>query len=767
MKLLGKCAVNGGKARVICGRTLIALGVAAHGAAAAQEAATVPQQEEGLQTVMVTAQKRAQLMQDVPVAVSTVDSRAIENKQIVDFNDLPRVSPSMTVNENPNNNSISLRGVGTFVYSPGIESAVAVIIDDVPVMQQLQAFSNLSDIERIEVLRGPQGTLFGKNSSAGLINIVTRASSEEFTGSVQGTLTSDGELRLDATVSGPVSEGLGYRLNAYAKQRRGDIANLSNDDNLNGDHARGLRARIDFRPTANIDGRVIADYNTRRVEGPVNTLLYAPADARQRGVAPLAPAIAGITPGPDNRSVRIDQPGFSDNRDASVSATLNWRVGGHTATSVTTWQDWDYTWMGDYDISAVDLQDKLTNGVLHGGIVHGGPVKARMLTQELRLASNGDRAFSYLGGLYFADSSNDRTFTRGPTLAVANWSGHAGSRTLAAFAQAEYRFTPSTRLGTGLRFNRERIDVDFTNRIPATPVNFKGENTDNAVTGKLALQHDLARAVMVDASFATGYKGAGYDISTGFDQSRVDRPVAPETSKAYELGLKSRFLDNRLQVNATAFSTDYDDFQAQGSRLDPVTNLNQNAVANVGKLRTRGVELELAGKPVNTLLLEASAAWVDARIRSFPNAFCYPGQTLAEGCRPLGNSSVQDLAGKRLANAPKLKLALGATYNFPFAETGYSGVANLNYQYQSDVNFDLGNNPLTVQEAYGVLNASIGVSDPSHQLKVTLFVNNLFDKAYSSFIGDNYNFYGGAHVLTQLLPRNSQRYVGLRVRYEF
>ena len=390
-----------------------------------------------------------------------------------------------------------------------------------------------------------------------------------------------------------------------------------------------------------------------------------------------------------------------------------------------------------------------------------------MFTQELRVSSNGDGALSYLGGLYYADSTNERAFFRGPALSVANWAAQAGNETIAAFAQGDYRFTGATRLSAGLRLNRETIDVDFSNRVPATPATFAGKSRDDAVTGKLALQHDLARAVMVYASFATGYKGAGYDISTGFDASRIRLPVAPETSKAYELGLKSRFLQNRLQVNATAFHTDYDDFQAQSSRLDPVTNLTQNAVSNVGELRTRGVELEVAGKPVNTLLLEGSLAWVDALIKKYPRANCYPGQSVLEGCVRDGAASIQDLAGKRLANAPRVKLNLGATWNFPVGETGYSGIANLNFQYQSDVNFDLGNNPLLRQAGYGVVNGSIALSDPSHALKVTLYVNNLLDKSYSSFIGDNFNFYSGAHVLTQTLPRNSERYVGLRVKYAF
>lgn len=730
-------------------------------------AQTAPgQAEAGLQSVVVTAQKRPQSMQDVPVAVNTVDARAIENQQIVDFSDLTRVAPSMTLNQNPNNSTIALRGIGTFAYSIGIESAVSVIVDDVPVIQQAQAFSNLSDIERIEVLRGPQGTLFGKNSSAGVINVVTKPSAEILEGHGQVAITSDHERRLDAAISGPLGARLGFRLNAYTAQRDGEIDNLTHGTDLNGDRAKGLRARLDFKGADGLEGKLIADYNTRRVEGPVTTLRAVPPGASQQNVAPLAPALAGVTPGPENRNVRMDDPGYADNRNASVSGTLSWKRDLHTLTSVTTWQDWKYEFLADYDGSETDLVGALTRGASHGGVTQGGPYRSRMLTQELRVTSNGDGQFNYLGGLYFSDSDNDRAFTRAPTLSPARWEASAGNRTLAAFTQADYKLTPATRLNAGLRYNRETIDVDFTNRIPATPTRFAGKNTDSVVTGKLALQHDVARNVMVYGSYATGYKGAGYDISTGFDQSRVRLPVAPETSKAYEIGLKSRFLRNRLQVNATAFHTDYDDFQAQSNRIDPVTNLTQNAVMNVGALRTRGVELELAGKPINTLLLEGSLAWVDAIVKEFPLANCYPGQTLAEGCRQVSGASVQDLAGKRLANAPKLKIGLGATYNFPLFEH-YSGIANVNYQYQSAVNFDLGNNPLTVQKGYGVVNGSIALSDPARGFKITLYVNNLFEKSYATFIGDNFNFYRGAHVLTQTLPRNSQRYVGLRVKYEF
>jgi iron complex outermembrane receptor protein len=569
-------------------------------------------------------------------------------------------------------------------------------------------------------------------------------------------------------VSAPINDQLGFRLNAYKVERGGDIANLTTGGDLNGESAKGVRARVDFKPTAQLRGKVIADYAARRVEGPVLSLLAAPAGARLFGQL-LAPALAGITPGAENRAVRMDTAGFTDSKNASFSGTLSYQFDRHTLTSVTTYQDWKYDYVADFDSTEIPLLGIFSGGAFPGGFPMSGPYHSKMLTQELRLASNGDGAFNYLGGLYYSDSDSDRAFTRSRAgfPVAAKWDANTGNRTIAAFTQAEYKLTDATRASAGFRYNRETIHVAFANLIPATPARFAGESTDDVVTGKVALQHDLDKAVMVYASFATGYKGAGYDVSSGFDQSRVDRPVAPETSKAYEIGLKSRFLQNRVQLNATAFLTDYLDFQAQSSVVDPATQLLQNAVNNVGALRTRGVELELTAKPTNALLLDTSLAYVDAKITSYTGAGCYLGQTLALGCTPLGNGFVQDLSGKRLSNAPKVKASLGATYNFPLFETAFSGIANLNYQYQSAVNFDLKGNPLQVQKAYGVVNGSIALSTPSHAVKVTLFVNNLFDKSYATFVGDTADLYGGAHVLSQMLPRNSQRYLGLRVKYEF
>jgi iron complex outermembrane receptor protein len=745
--------------------TMLGLGAAPY--ALSQDSAQPAGANEGLQTVVVTAQKRAEPMQKTPVAINTVDAKTIENQRIVAFDDLTRVAPAMTVTQSGTNSSVSLRGIGTQSVSIGVESAVSVIVDDVPIVQQLQAFSNLSDVERIEILRGPQGTLFGKNASAGVINIVTKEPSENLSGSAQATYTSDKEKRVEASISGPMGDRTGFRLNAYATHFPGYIKNLTTGHDVNGENAKGFRARVDLRPLSDLKIRLIADYAQRDGRGPDTVYLSTPAGAKIFGAIDLASTTVGITPGVGNSTIRQSEDGSFDSKQNTLSAAVNWNLGQTTLTSITSYQDWKFNFTQDLDASDADVLKAVTRGAASGGLTAGGPYDSTMWTQELRLASNGGGDLNYLAGLYYSDAKNDRGYVRGPVVFTANWNAHADNKISAIFGQGDYKLAADTKLTAGLRFNHQTIAVDYSDLNSAVAKRYIGETSENATTGKLSLQHDLAKEVMIFTSFSTGYKGSGYDISTGFNQSRADHPVAPEKSKSYEFGIKSRFLNNRLQLNATAFLSNYDNFQAQSVVLDANTGLFTAQLNNVGKLRTQGVELEFAYKPSRAWLFEAATAISDAKIRSFPNANCYPGQTAEQGCVTTGPVRVQSLAGKPLANAPKVKGSVGATYDFSLGGSDLLGSLNVNYQYQSKVNFDLYQNPLTVQSGYGTLNGSFSLRDSIKGYKVTLFANNILDKHYAGNIQDNAGVFGGLHVLTETLPRNAQRYVGVRLKYEF
>jgi iron complex outermembrane recepter protein len=415
-----------------------------------------------------------------------------------------------------------------------------------------------------------------------------------------------------------------------------------------------------------------------------------------------------------------------------------------------------------------------------------------------------------LGGFY-SDASTSRAFLRGPVVAVANWAAENTSESIGVFAQLDYKLPTNTTISGGVRYNHETIGVAFDNLIATATANqcavgtalCRGTNEDSVVTWKGSIAQELAPSVMVYGSVASGYKGYAFDIVTGFNPARINAglngtgaglvgvgPIKPETSTSYELGLKSRFFSNKVQLNVIGFSTDYNDFQAQSAIIVGSPPAPQFVLNNVGKLRTQGVEIELSAKLKPWLRFDAGLSYTDAVMTEFPNAQGYPGQTgqlfnTASGTSALvGNCSAapvatalaprttcqfQDRSGASLPNSPKTKWNVGLYSDFAMTDT-IDGSFSLSYQYQGDVNFDLLGNPLIVQEAYGIINTSFAMD--FGKTKATIFISNLLDEHYASSLTDNYGTFGGSatndtHVITQFLTRDSQRYVGIKVGYSF
>ena len=735
----------------------------------AQESGTV-----ALEEIVVTAQKRQQNLQDIPVSVTALAAETLTSRNVATVSDLPQLAPSLTVTQGnvPTNNSINMRGVGTIAFSTGIEPSVAVIVDDVALLQQAQAFSGLSDIERIEVLRGPQGTLFGKNASAGAINIITQGPTDTMTGSVTGVLTEDDEKRVDASVSGPIAERVGFRLNGFYSDRDGNINNLTTGEKLNGETNYGVRGRLKLDPTDYLSIALIASHALSEGNGLARTFRAAPAGAAVFG-KPLAPSLVGITPGRDNYSVRANAP-FSNRSEVNTyAARTSLSLGPVDLVSVTSYQTWRFRFAEDADMTAENVL-----GVV-GGAVANSQYESSQLAQELRLVSSTEGPLSYVVGLFYADGETDRGFFRKPGAISAAWTSSNGTQSYAAFGQASYDFTDSTHLDVGLRVNHEKIDARFQNLNPTTspPANnatclavCSGKAEDDAFTGKVALRQDVSDDVMVYGSYSTGYKGQGFDISTGFTPTRAAKPVKPETSKSYELGMKGRFWDRRLQLNAVLFWTNFEQFQAQSGVLLP-NNTIQLTLNNVGEVRTRGVELEMSARLTEAFRIDAAFNYLDTEILSFKNAQCYGGQIVALGCLDLDGAGPltatgQDLAGKRLPNAPKYKFNVGGNYDVAFDNLPFDGFVTLDYSYQSRVNFDLLANPLAVERGYGILNGSVGVNQKGDAgYRLTLFGSNLLDERFASNVATASG--GSTGLVMQTLPRNSRRYVGIKASYRF
>jgi iron complex outermembrane recepter protein len=779
----------------------------------AQEAPPAEADKGGLEEIVVTAQKREQNLQNVPVSVTALGAEAIANARIAEFSDLTRAAPSLTITQTTSspNNSIILRGIGTFAFSTGVEPSVAVIIDDMPVVQQAQAFDNLADLERIEVLKGPQGTLFGKNASAGVVNIVTKDPGKDFSGTVTGTAATDGDVRLETAISAPLGDRVGVRLTGFYHNFPGNVQNLTSNSSLNDQESYGVRAKVKASLSDVLTFTLTGAYNKATQDGTVTTLrgILGTGTPRVLGAVPLIPSLVGITPGTGNYRARVDALGATTNTTKSVAGKFNLDLGFANLISVTAYQDWKFNFQNDFDNTDVNVLGAITAGARTGGIAQAGPYHSTNFTQEVRLVSNGNDALKYLVGGFYSDADTDRAFQRGPVVAVANWRANNTSKSLGLFAQLDYTLPSETTISGGVRYNREKIGVQFTNLVPGAGANTCipndprciGSNTDSVVTWKGSLSQKLARDILLFGSVSTGYKGFAYDIVTGFNPARINGalnntgpgltgvgPIKPERSTSYELGIKSRFLDNKVQLNVIGFYTDYKNFQAQSAILVGTPPAPQFVLNNVGKLRTKGVEVEFQAKPSEWLRLDAGASYTDAVITNFTNAQNFNGQTgqiftggvsslvgpctaapAATAAAPRTICQFQNRSGARLPNAPKFKWNLGATANFGLMGNA-EGTLILSYQHQSKVNFDLLGNPLLNQNSYGVLNGSFGVEFAN--VKVTAFVNNLLDRNYASSLTDNFGLAGGSatndtHPIYQFLSRDSQRYGGLKIGISF
>ncbi|MCX8499864.1 MAG: TonB-dependent receptor plug domain-containing protein, partial [Caulobacteraceae bacterium] len=342
--------------------------------ALAQEAAAGTTATGGLEEIVITAQKREENLQTVPVSVTALSSEAIANQRIADFSDLTRAAPSLTITQQSSspNNSIILRGIGTFAFSIGVEPSVAVIIDDMPVVQQAQAFDNLADVQRIEVLKGPQGTLFGKNSSAGVVNIVTKDPGRDFSGNVSVTTATDGDVRTEAVMNTPIGESAGLRLTGFYHDYPGNVRNLASGHKLNDQANYGLRAKFKADITSNLNFTLTGAYARAVQDGTGNAIRTIVGTGTPRVLGspalPLLPSLVGVHVGEDNYATRVDAFGATRNTTSSVAGKFNLDLGFANLISVTAYQDWEYQFQNDFDGTDLNVLAGLTGGAANGGI---------------------------------------------------------------------------------------------------------------------------------------------------------------------------------------------------------------------------------------------------------------------------------------------------------------------------------------------------------------------------------------------------------------
>lgn len=728
----------------------VAVTAAAAGAAAAQSAGK-PAQDDGEIIVTTTAQKRFENIQNVPLPVQVLTADQLEAQGVRHFQELTKVAPSLVIRpaEHPVNANVSLRGVGTFAFGIGVEPSVAVTVDGVPLAFQARAFTDLPDVAMIEVLRGPQSTLYGKAASAGLIKIMTVQPTKDFHIKANTTVTTDDEYGANFSATGPINEDLGYVVSASYSNWGGNVRNVFNGKDVNGRETLNARGKLNWAATPDLKFRLTANYMNGNTT--VGRPFIALADgALLRNVAGQTRDVTmpGVTPGPVNQQVSNNYP----------ARTKYWGWGSMLRTDINLGK-LSVLGLTSYDKFRLDDyldHDDTSATVPVGNNIQVGAFKSRLFTHEMRLLSPDNEAFRYALGLYFADVAFQRPFLRGPAFSPANWYATAGSRQIAAFGQIDWEFIKNLTATVGGRAQNERVEYSFQDNIANG--RWSGHASDNATTYRLGLSYQATRDIMVFGNYATGYKGQTYDLTTGFNTARANAgPIRPETSKDKEFGIRTQFFDRRMTFNVTYFDTDYQDLQAQ--TIETIDGVSNFRLTNVGGLNTNGVEVETAARVTRDLTLSGAVTYLDATYTSFPAAPCFPTQTVAQGCIQ-GPPNFQNLTGTRAVQAPEWKGSANIDFT-PALTDKLNGVVQASWQYTSSVYY-VSRDPQTFQPAFSIFNLNIGVRDHKRRWEGVLFVNNLFDKQYyPSLLNTNGNF--GNKLATQaVLPRDFRRYAGVR-----
>jgi iron complex outermembrane recepter protein len=704
-----------------------------------------------LEEIVVTAQKREQNLQDVPISVQVVSGKFLDDRNINQMSELTKVSPGFSFAESSSDSGkgMMIRGVGSHSFSRGMDQSVGVVVDNVIASSTSSALKDMSDVERIEVLRGPQGMLFGKNSSAGLLNIVTKGPSEELTYGMGASYGDLGLKKINAYVSGPIVEDsvLG-RLSYYSNEQDGIIENLypGGEDHNNRDEW-GVKGKLNIEVSDTLSLKLIAEYTER------DHICCTMAPISQE---PPFTTIFPVPTGKENSSTYDNDTSEGSTESQAYSLEANYDIGEYTLTSITAYSESDE--FSSFVSDQIPVTFTLDNSSYSD---------YEQFTQEFRITSPQGETLEYVAGLYYfskkmhreLNQDLDLTILGGPFVSESYSESSVDTESIALFGQATYKLNENNRLSLGLRLNHEELDFTQTNdnNNPSAATGTRSDNdSDDALSWRLIYEYDLNQDSMLYASVAKGYKGPAANTLSGLSAEKMI--IDPEIPTNMEVGLKSELWDGRLRLNAAIFHTTFDDFQASlgDGNLPPTFYLE-----NAGKLETKGVEIDFALAATENLTFNGGLAFIDATFKEYEGAACYSGQTTAQGCV----NDVQDLSGADMPNAPDVTVSLSGRYNVPMPSMPFDGYLQASYYWQDEVQYKANNNPLTVGDAYSVTDLTLGIESKDGRYSLQLYVKNLFDDFYVNRLDTTYDQIG--IPLASGLDYAFERRIGVSARVDF
>lgn len=744
----GRAAITG---LLASGALLLPSAVHAQSQAPANNAAA---NEVALGEIIVTANKRSESVQRVPVSIVALQPEALTDAGINNTTQLQQLVPSLSFSPSGEAkiNRFYIRGVGTYALSSALESSVGVAIDGVPLARVGGSITDLVDIERVEVLKGPQGMLYGKNATAGLVGVVTRKPRiGEDQADFNVSYGSYNELNIDGAVNVSLGDKAAFRLAAWRYGHEGYVNDIDGDQKYNDKNSYGLRASVAVEPTDSLSITLIGQYDGKDEDATAFT--YRSTDVASGGPTAITAGAAiakGIVPGPENRTADPGNRPFSRGENYYLTALADLDLGGgYTLSSVTSYRD---------VMNSTQMDPFLSNSPLLFLQRLLDDESFSQFTQELRVSSPSENRLSFVAGLFYYDFKIEDIQTQnffglptpGVSAAIRLMTTRNSLQNYAAFGELTFKVTPQFRIIAGVRqshdkvtgsFKRERIGTDVLPVPPTLPImDFKPDDIDyDATSYRFGAQFDIARDVMIYATAARGYKAPGYNLTQSLTPATIvnGARVGAEIAKSYEIGIKSQFFDRKLTVNITAFDSKFSNFQTTVRIPDispPVF-----AIQNAGALKSTGVEFEISARPAPGLTMGVVGAYIDARYTDFPNAPCYPGQPTAATPAPgFCVGGVQDLNGWPLEQSPKWSFNASVGYEAPVGSE-YMVFTNANYSYRSSVVYEANRDPREVQDAYGFANVSLGFGKADESWKLSVYARNLFNEYFVARVRRNFN----------------------------
>ena len=751
-------------------------------AAAQQVGESAEVREDVFGDIVVTAQRRAESLQDVPVAISAISGDALAAAGVNNATDLRFVAPSVnfTSGNNTRGEGLAVRGVGTSIFGDGVEQSVGVVVDQIPMARNGMGVMAMIDIARVEVLRGPQGMLFGKNASAGLVNIITNDPViGKNTLELSGSYATLNDIRLTAVGNYSFADDGAIRI-AYARNKRdGFVDNIYRDEKLNNRDEHTLRAKVLAEPLSGLRILVTGDW----AQSNAACCAWTVRSAAPGQAFALLNAAAGIKPSDKNLEMAAGAEFYQNATAWGFSGQVDYDLGFATVTGISGYRVWQSSDNNDADILPLNILD-----------VNTGFSKLRQISNEIRLDSAGGDALEWSVGLFHFDVDNRSSNTQAGTLGVALPPGTALGSTrdtdthnssLAAYGQLGYQFTDWLKLSASGRYTADKMNFSINQyQTPGTIGNFPGRYigkvphyrvATNNFSWRLIAQVEPTEDVMLFGSVARGYKGPAYDQQI---VSTTPVIVQPEIPTSFELGVRSQLFNRTTIVNLTGFITNFDNFQAQA--YDSTVSPARFTIVNAGELQTKGLELEVTSRPIDGLTLSANGTWLDSEYKDFNGVSCYIGQPILDYGTPRtdprqciratpGGAGVTTGDGLPLTDAPRLTYTLAATYEQPVGALVLGG--NVNWFWRDKVSYSANNDPNLVQDSYGLLGGALTVRDADDRWRVSLFVRNLLDKNFVNriFATPVLNSPATAPVgsYTQVPSADARRTVGVSASFRF